>query len=62
MGTCPLCRREIIDTPPTHLQKDKRDDDHPESNTLLVMRVTAVMDIDEIGEPGDGSPCLFRIP
>ena len=47
---------EVIDTPPTHLQEDKRADEHPESQALMMARELTIVDIDEIGEPGDGGP------
>ena len=51
-----------VDTPPTHLQKDKRTDDHPKSQTLTMTRQQTIMDVDEVGEPGDGGPGFLGIP
>ena len=57
-----LCRRQVINAPPTHLQENKGDDEQPQGQTGLGLRKLAVMDIDEIGEPGDGSPSLIGVP
>ena len=52
----PSSFRATKDTPPTHLQEDKRADEHPESQALMMARELTIVDIDEIGEPGDGGP------
>ena len=62
MYTRALGGRQVIDAPPTHLQEHERDDQYPQSQALSVVRPLTIVDIDEIGEPGDGSPRLLRIP
>ena len=53
---------QVIDAPPTHLQEYERNEQYPQSELWLVSGYLSVMHIDEIGEPGDGSPRLLRIP
>ena len=44
------------------MQEDKGADEHPERQTFAMARQLAIVDIDEIGKPGDGRPRFFRIP
>ena len=53
---------QVIDTPPTHLQEYKRNEQYPQSELWLVSGYLSVMYIYQISEPGDGSPRLLRIP
>ena len=53
---------QVFDAPPTHLQQYERNEQYPQSELRLVRGDLSVMHINEIGEPGDGSPCLLRVP
>ena len=57
-----LGSRQVIDAPPTHLQEHKRNEQDPQSKLWLVSGYLPVMHIDEIGEPGDGSPRFLGVP
>ena len=54
--------RQIIDAPPAHLEQDEGEDENPERRTHSARAGGAQVDVDEIGEPGDGSPRLLRVP
>ena len=54
--------RKKINAPPTHLQEDEGTDEHPKGKTAALLRQLTVVDVDEIGEPGDGCPRLLWIP
>ena len=57
-----LGRGQVIDAPPTHLQKYKGNEQYTQGETRPMCGYLPVMHIDKIGEPGDGSPCLFGVP
>ena len=57
-----MCGGQIIDAPPAHLKQDEGDDEHPKGQTLALTGELAVVDVDEVGEPGDGSPRFLGIP
>ena len=57
-----LSRREVVDPPPAHLQKDEGDEEPPERYTTIAVGADADMDISQIGEPRGSSPCLLRVP
>ena len=57
-----LSRREVVDAPPAHLQKDEGDEESPERYTTIAVGADAYMDISQIGEPRGSSPCLLRVP
>ena len=62
MHTGALRARQVIDAPPTHLEQDEGDEEHPERHLAIVRGDAAVVHIDEIGKPGDGRPRLLRVP
>ena len=62
MYTRTLGGREVIDAPPTHLQKDERTDEYPESQSFTLTRELTIMYIYKICKPGDSGPRLFGIP
>ena len=55
-------RGQVVDTPPTHLQKDERDDEHPKSQTLAMTWNVTIVDVNEVGNPGDGCPGFLGVP
>lgn len=57
-----LSRREVVDPPPAHLQKDEGDEEPPECCTTIAVGADAHMDISQIGKPRGCSPCLLRVP
>ncbi len=62
MYTHSLCRGQIIDAVPAHLQQQKR---YKQADQCLAMcRGTpqTEMDICQIGKPGSRRPSLFRVP
>ena len=62
MYAYPLCRRQIVDAPPAHLQAEEADY-LPEQCRLKRQRAApAPMDIDEIAKPCGRRPRLLRVP
>lgn len=57
-----LSRREVVDAPPAHLQKDEGDEEPPERCTTIAVGADAHMDISQIGEPRGSSPRFLRVP
>lgn len=57
-----LSRREVVDPPPAHLQKDEGDEEPPERYTTIAVGADAHMDISQIGKPRGSSPCLLWVP
>lgn len=57
-----LSRREVVDPPPAHLQKDEGDEEPPERYTTIAVGADAHMDISQIGKPRGCSPRLLRVP
>jgi hypothetical protein len=55
-------RGKVVDTPPAHLQEDEADEKAIEGEEGTMGGHLAVVDIDEVSEPGDGSPRLLGIP
>lgn len=62
VDTCPLCARQIVDSPPANLQQDEADNQHPKGHLNTRLRQTAIVDESQIAEPRDGSPRLFWVP
>ena len=44
------------------MQEDEGADEHPKGQLLAMARNMAVVDVDEVGNPGDGGPRLFGVP
>ena len=61
MNTTFTCRRQEVDSPPTHLQQNKREN-QPEKQEVLILAGWAKMQIKQITEPRSKGPCFFRIP
>jgi len=57
-----LSRREVVDPPPAHLQKDEGDEEPPECCTAIAVGADAHVDISQIGEPCRSSPSLLGVP
>ena len=68
--------RQIVNAPPAHLQEHETDYQHAEGYFGILIAALAfgrrlvsatnwqlaVVDVDEIAEPGDGCPRLLRVP
>ena len=57
-----LCRRQIVDAPPAHLQQAETRDEHGESGLRMGGFIAAIVNIGQIRKPCDGGPSLFRVP
>ena len=57
-----LGRRQVVDTPPAHLQEDEGDEEPPERCMAVAVGADAHMDISQVGEPRGSSPRLLRVP
>ena len=53
---------EVIDAPPTHLQENEGNDEHPEGQPIAMARELTVMYIYKVCKPGDGGPRLLGVP
>ena len=61
MNTGALGRREVIDTPPTHLQQDEGENEPGKKEVLVPIGRTKVK-IEQIAEPSGKSPSLLGVP
>ena len=62
MNAGTLCRWQVVNAPPAHLQEDEREDKQPHCQTRLVVWQATIVNINKVCEPSDGSPCLFWVP
>ena len=53
---------EVIDAPPTHLQENEGNDEHPEGQPIAMARELTIMYIYKVCKPGDGGPRLLGVP
>ena len=53
---------KVVDTPPAHLEEEEGDDEHPKGCPTVVVGQPFIMDVDEVGQPSDGSPGFFGVP
>ena len=59
-----LCRRQVVYSPPAHLQADEAEDKEPQAEARLGRRllVQPAVYVHQIAEPCRGSPGLLGIP
>ena len=53
---------EVVDTPPAHLQQAEAEDEQQMSVEHTVCGHLAVVQVDEVAQPGDGGPRLLGVP
>ena len=53
---------KIVDAPPAHLEEEEGNDEHPKGCPAVVAGQPFVVDVDEVGEPCDGSPGFLGVP
>ena len=61
MDTTPLSRGQEVDSPPAHLQEDKREY-QPSEQEVLILVGRAEVQIEQIAEPSGKGPCFLGIP
>ena len=57
-----MSRRQIVDTPPAHLQAHETNNQQPKSRLVLQRIGVPLMNIKQIDEPRCRSPRFFRVP
>ena len=57
-----LCGRKVFNSPPAHLQAGESYDYQEIEQLAASFAQSSEMDIEKIGEPGDGGPGLLRVP
>ena len=60
--TSALCSGQIVNSPPAHLQKQERHNEHIKCRSHIIGARTAEMHITQISKPGNGSPSFLWVP
>ena len=60
--TSALCSGQIVNSPPAHLQKQERHNEHIKCRSHIIGARTAEMHLTQISKPGNGSPSFLWVP